>query len=315
MATDLTAVHPELRKMWKTFPRMSFNRWNRPLLHGLVKLMPKMKTPEGILVDQAYIPSKDGAHQIRLRLYKPQESVSPAPALVWMHGGGYIIGTPEQDDGRVFELVKALGIVVISVDYRLAPRHPFPAPLEDCYAALEWVHSHPQKLGIDPERIAIAGLSAGGGLAASLVQLAHDRGEIKPVFQLLLSPMLDDRTVLRTGLPHAALLTWNANSNCYGWESYLQQPAGAEQVPAYAVPARREDLSGLPPAWIGVGTLDLFYDENLAYGQRLKDSGVACEVLTLPGVYHGFDALNDQLDVIRQFRAAQTQALKKYLFP
>lgn len=312
MAKDLTVIHPELRQVWKKFPRFSFNRWNYRILQWLTKLQPKPKIPADILVDQINIQSQDGKHTIRLRVYKSKQTAAPAPVLVWIHGGGFIIGSPELDDTYMFELVKELGIVVVSIDYRLAPQNPFPAPLDDCYAALKWVHTHPENLGIDPNRIAVGGASAGGGLAASLVQLAHDQGEVQPVFQLLVYPMLDNATALRTDIPHLDLMIWNQKSNRFGWESYLQQPVGSDNPPPYSVPARREDLTGFPPAWIGVGTLDLFHDEDLAYAQKLKNCGIDCEVVIVPGAFHGFDAFNDDVSVIHDFRKSQMTTLKKH---
>jgi acetyl esterase/lipase len=314
MPNDLTAIHPELRDMWKVFPRMTFNRWNTPVLRWMTRLPTPRKIPAGIRVDQCYTQCQDGQPGVRLRVYRPEQAAAPAPGLLWIHGGGFFIGSPEQDDAFSVALAQEMGIVVVSVDYRLAPKHPFPAPLEDCYAALGWVHGHPLALGIDPDRIAIGGSSAGGGLAATLAQLAHDRGEVRPVFQLLSAPMLDNRTTLRAGLPHEKLLTWNQKSNCYGWSSYLNQPCGAEDVPPYAAAARCEDLAGLPPAWVGVGTLDLFHDEDVAYAQRLRSCGVDCALEIVPGAFHGFDAFRHDLPIVQAFRKSQITALRKYLF-
>jgi acetyl esterase/lipase len=200
VAKDLSSVHPELRQMAKIFPRLPFRRWNLRLIRRLSKLQPKAKRPNDIQVDDVLIQSQDQGHKIRLRVYKPRKIVKPAPGLVWMHGGGFFIGTPEQNDAFLFHLVEELAIMVVSIDYRLAPEYPFPTPLYDCYTALQWVHTHAEMLGMDTNRIAIGGESAGGGLAASLAQLAHDRSEVHPVFQLLVYPMLDDRTTLRTDM-------------------------------------------------------------------------------------------------------------------
>jgi acetyl esterase/lipase len=148
-------------------------------------------------------------------------------------------------------------------------------------------------------------------LAAALAQRAHDQLEIKPIFQLLVYPMLDDRTVLRAELDDSLNVTWDQRSNRFGWESYLGGQAGAQHAPAYAVPARRADISGLPPAWIGVGSLDIFHDEDVAYAQRLNACGVACELMVVPGAFHGFDVFNPKLPVVRDFRNSQIAALKK----
>jgi acetyl esterase/lipase len=232
-----------------------------------------------------------------------------------MHGGGYIMGKPEMDDRRCMQTVLATGITIVSVDYRYAPKAPFPAGLEDCFTALHWVFTHARQLSLDASRIAVGGVSAGGGLAAALAQLALDRQEIMPVFQLLVYPMLDDRTVLRGTIDDSHNSTWTQKSNRFGWESYLGGPCGAADVPAYAVPARRENLRGLPPAWIGVGTLDVFHDEDLVYAQRLRDCGISCETQIVPGAFHGFDVINPQAPVVQAFQKSQQDALKKYLFP
>jgi acetyl esterase/lipase len=226
-----------------------------------------------------------------------------------MHGGGYIIGTPEQDDASLFPLVQEIGLKIVSVDYRLAPEHPFPAPLEDCYSALLWMASRAEALDIDRKRIALGGNSAGAGLAAALAHLAQERGEIRPVFQLLVYPMLDDRTAARTDIDPRGHLVWNNASNRFGWEAYLNQPCGAETVPQGSVPARRENLRGLPPAWIGVGENDLFLDESVAYARRLNESGVRCELMTMPGAFHGFDLIVPNSRESKELRRSQVQAL------
>jgi len=277
-------------------------------------LMPPQKIPNDILVENIHIPGQDGRTKIRLRIYKPKSIAVPTPVLLWLHGGGYVMGRPEMDDRSCIQYVRELGIMVVSVDYRLAPKHPFPAALEDCYATLKWVVSHAQELNVDSQRIAVGGNSAGGGLAAALAQLAYDRQEIQPVFQLLVYPMLDDRTVLRADIDDSNNITWNQKSNRFGWESYLGGECGAEDVPAYSVPARREDLSGLPPAWIGVGALDIFHDEDVAYAQRLKECGIECEMDVIPGAFHGFDVFDPQIPIVQDFRKSQINALKKYLF-
>ena len=225
------------------------------------------------------------------------------------------MGRPELDEVRCTQYVRELGVAVVSVDYRCAPRHPFPAGLEDSYSALKWVASHPQELGVDVKRVAVGGESAGGGLAASLVQLAHDRQEVKPVFQLLIYPMLDDRTVLRSDLDDSSNVTWNRKSNRFGWESYLGKNCGAGDVPEYAAPARRVGLSGLPQAWIGVGTVDLFHDEDMAYAHKLKACGVECEICAVPGAFHGFDRFAPRAPVVRDFQESQISALRRSLFP
>jgi len=275
-----------------------------------------MKSPlnlSDIQIRDIFIDGQDGA-QIRLRVYQPGTPPVKAPALLWMHGGGYVMGMPEQDDIYVLPFVREVGLVVVSVDYRLAPDNPFPVPLEDCYAALQWMTAQAEISSIDPNRIAIGGSSAGAGLAAALAQVAHDRGEINPVLQLLVYPMLDDRTGARKDIEPKAHVVWNNTSNQFGWESYLGQSCGAETAPAGSVPARRDNLAGLPPAWIGVGTNDLFYDEAAAYARRLSEAGVPCELVPVPGAFHAFDLFAPKMQAVRDFRQAQVVALKKALY-
>ena len=314
MKHDLSHIHPELQPIAKMSPRFSFSRKNLWLINGLVNLIPG-SNPRDILVENVFISGQDARSKIRLRIFTPKSTAGPTPVLIWLHGGGYVIGKPEMDDRRCTEYVRQAGIGVVSVDYRLAPKHPFPAALDDCCAALKWVADHAERLGVDSNRIAIGGESAGGGLAAALAQVAHDQLAVKPVFQLLVYPMLDDRTVLRTDLDDGDPLMWDQNSNRFGWQAYLGEAGGAEDAPAYAVPARRADLSGLPPAWIGVGSLDIFHDEAVAYAQRLKAAGVACELKVVPGAFHGFDVFNPKLPVVQDFRKSQISALSKNMFP
>jgi acetyl esterase/lipase len=192
------------------------------------------------------------------------------------------------------------------VDYRLAPEHRFPIALHDCHDALTWLVHHDD---VDPSRIAIGGASAGGGLAAALALLARERAEVPLRFQLLSYPMLDDRTAVRTDIDESNFRVWNNKANEFGWQSYLGYPPGSSQVSALAAPARSEDLSGLPPAWIGVGSLDLFYDEDVAYAERLQGAGVKCRLDVVPGGFHGFDAVRRKADVSQAFRSAQLEAL------
>lgn len=215
------------------------------------------------------------------------------------------MGTAQQDDRLCRHFSRRLGITVASVDYRLAPEHPYPAPLDDCYSALTWLAGLP---AVARQRVAIGGASAGGGLAAALALLARDRGEVTPSFQLLAYPMLDDRSSLTADNPNYRL--WNTRSNQFGWTAYL-----GDADPRIAVPGRRDDLSGLPPAWIGVGTNDLFHDEDLAYAERLRNAGVPCQVEVVPGAFHGFDLWALKAQVSQRFFDSQCQSLRSPLAP
>jgi acetyl esterase/lipase len=248
---------------------------------------------------------------VSVRLHRPAGGDGgPWPALLWIHGGGFVIGNAVQEDDRCREIARELGAVVAAVDYRVAPEHPFPVPLHDCHDALTWLARLDE---VDASRVAIGGASAGGGLAAGLALLARERGEVRPVFQLLVYPMLDDRTATRDCGYERRLRLWNSSSNRFGWRSYLGCEPGSEGVSALAAPARADDLSGLPPAWIGVGSLDLFHDEDVAYADRLQAAGVPCELRVVDGAYHGFDVVHHAAPVSREFHAAQLQALGRAL--
>jgi acetyl esterase/lipase len=230
-----------------------------------------------------------GGPDVTVHVSRPIGTTAPAPAVLWMHGGGYVLGSAAQDRLKVEPLVAELGHVFVSVDYRLAPETPHPGPLEDCYAALRWLHAHADELGVDPRRIAVAGESAGGGLAAAVALLARDRGEVPVAFQALVYPMLDDRTAVgHDRHPFTGEFVWTDDANHFGWCCYLGSEPGGDDVSPYAAPGRAVDLTALPPAFIGVGALDLFLEEDLEYARRLLRAGVATELHVYPGAYHGF---------------------------
>jgi acetyl esterase/lipase len=235
------------------------------------------------------VPGPPGAPDIRLRVHRPRGADGVLPCVYSIHGGGYIMGTHLSDDARFDRWSSALSCVGVSVDYRLAPETPYPGPLEDCYAGLRWVHEHAAELGIDPARTGISGGSAGGGLAAGLALLARDRGELPVAFQVLIYPMIDDRQV--TGSSHLDVPVWAPANNTFGWQSYLGDLYGTDAIPAYAAASRAADLAGLPPAFIMVGTLDGFMDEDIDYARRLNAAGVPADLHVFAGAPHGFDSL------------------------
>nr|WP_277347764.1 MULTISPECIES: alpha/beta hydrolase [unclassified Streptomyces] len=267
----------------------------------------------GVRVRELVVPGPKGAPPVSLRVFQPTGLQTAVPALLWVHGGGLVFGAPEQDDRTNAAFVRELGITVAAVRYRLAPDHPAPAAVEDAYAALHGLVERASDLHVDIDRIAIGGASAGGGIAAALALLAHDRREFRPVLQLLVYPMLDDRTTTRTDLDDLDVRLWTPKSNRYGWSAYLGDTVGGPDVSPYAAAARREDLTGLPPAWIGVGTLDLFHDEDIEYARRLCDSGVSCELHIVPGAFHGFDQAFPKAGVSREFWRRQARALESGL--
>ncbi len=223
----------------------------------------------------------------RVRVHIPEQP--SGAAMLWIHGGGLVLGGAATDDRLSAETARETGAIVVSAEYRLAPRHPFPAAHDDVYAAWTWLQGNADALGVDASRIAVGGQSAGGGIAATLVQRLHDEGA-DVAAQLLLCAMLDDRTAADRGLDARRHLVWNNRSNLVGWRSYLGQAPGAASVPPYAVAARREDLSGLPPAWLYWSELELFAAEDRAYAERLAAAGVDVTTVVLDGVAHGFEA-------------------------
>ncbi|WP_371747091.1 alpha/beta hydrolase [Mycolicibacterium sp. YH-1] len=241
---------------------------------------------------------------IGLRVHRPPQGGSGS-GLLWIHGGGYVLGDAAMDDSWCQRHARELATTVVAVDYRLAPAHPFPAPLHDCYDALRWLAAQST---IDPTRIAVAGASAGGGLAAALALLARDRGEIALAAQILVYPMLDDRTAARHDTDAALRRLWNNSSNRLGWRAYLN---GAN--PNIAVPARCGDLRRLPATWLGVGTLDVLYGESTAYAHRLQAAEVDCELKTVPGAFHGFDAVAPKTAVTADFLLSQREFLRRAL--
>jgi acetyl esterase/lipase len=309
----MSAFHPDLW-LGRWMPSMSFG----PRVVAFTRRFQgrgKLPVLEDLTVEDVDVPAEGGSPAVSLRLYRPKKLAAPQPALYWMHGGGFVMGSPEQDEARNIALVRALGITVAAVRYRLAPEHPAPAAVEDAYAGLRWLFASAARLFIDPQRIAIGGASAGGGLAATLALFAHDRREVQPAFQLLVYPMLDDRTVTRKDHDTRNVRVWTSRSNAWAWSVYLGHAPGAPDTSPHAAAGRRADLRGLPPAWIGVGTIDLFHDENCAYAARLNASGVPCELHVVPGAFHAFDMLFRQAPVSRAFFAEAIRALKAALFP
>lgn len=233
------------------------------------------------------------------------------PGLLCMHGGGFVLGNAESEVSSLQPFAKELDCCIVAVDYRLAPETTWKGSIEDNYAGLKWLHAHAEELGVDRSRIGVMGGSAGGGHAALLALAARDRGEVPLAFQCLTYPMLDDRTASSRAVPWPiGALGWKAEANVFGWSSFLGMKAGARGVPAAAVPARAASLAGLPPTFIGVGSIDLFVEEDIEYALRLTQAGVATELIVVPGATHGFDYMVETR-IAKEFSLARLNALRR----
>ncbi|GGS15393.1 esterase [Streptomyces nojiriensis] len=261
-------------------------------------------------VAELRVPGRD----VTLLSARPAEATGPLPLLYYMHGGGMVMGNaPSVLPQLLREWASPLGLAVISVEYGLAPRAQYPEPLEDCYAGLAWAAEHAAGLGIDAERIVIGGKSAGGGLAAALALLTRDRGGPTPIGQLLLCPMLDDRNTTFSSHQMAGVDIWDRTSNTTAWQALLGDRFGAADLPPYAAPARATDLSGLPPAYIDVGSAETFRDEDVAYADAIWRAGGQAELHVWPGAFHGFDSLAPEAALSQDARNARTRWLRRVL--
>ncbi len=295
-----TAVHPQLREAFSRAPKIPYHKLKRlPVMRRASAALGRTQAVEGVSVETVV------AGAVTLRVYRP--AASARAGLLWMHGGGYLLGAPEQDDARCSAWAKVLGIVVASVHYRFAPEDPFPAASDDCLAAWRWLAEQ----GL--ERVAVGGVSAGGGLAAGLCQRLRGAKRGLPVAQLLLWPMLDDRTAADQSIDPSGHVVWNNLSNAAAWGAYLGCPPGAQSVPEYAVPARCESLAGLPPAMVSVGSLDLFAEESKTYVRRLHEAGVPATLDEVIGAFHDFDVLAPEADVSRACVSRQVAFLGRAL--
>ena len=294
---------PEYQSVARFLPRGIARSWNLPLIRMLGSLTGRGPDPDNVEIEDS------GVGQVRV--HRPATSGDERlPAVLWLHGGGYLLGSPKQDDELCRQIADELGAIVVAPVYRLSPKHAFPAALEDAYAALTWLSKRDD---VDANRLAVAGASAGGGLAAQIALHARDQGEIRLAAQILLYPMLDDRTVNRTDLDESAFRLWDNRANRVGWSAYLGHEAGAAEASPIAAPSRNEDLRGLPPAWIGVGGLDLFRDEDMAYAERLRAADIPCETIVIDGVFHGFDGIVADSAATQRFRESMFAVMRKVL--
>lgn len=310
-------VKTELLPMLEVMPSFQFSKDEmKPIREGYDNLMKTFPPSDikNVQVRAAFVENPTDGYQVRILIYTPEGADNKKPALLHTHGGGYVIGSPEMNDARNKSLSNELGAVIVSVDYRLAPEFAFPIPQEDSYTALKWLYDNATDLGVDQDRIALYGESAGGGMAATLAIMARDRKEVRVLHQFLIYPMLDDRTVNATNPnPFTGEFIWTHENNRFGWSSLLAEEPGSSNVSPYAAAARVKSVEGLPPTYISVGGLDLFLDEDIAYAHRLYRAGIPTELHIYPGAYHSFDAFMPETAISKQFETDFRNALKRIL--
>jgi acetyl esterase/lipase len=313
MELDFDRLDPELAVVLPALPEVlaDINRGNIVAVRQIMEARPADPPPTTVEVEERTIDSPDG--DVRVFVYRrpaaSEEVVAPRAGMLWIHGGGYLFGSAEDDRARL--IAEKLECNVVSIDYRVAPEHPFPAGPDDCYAALLWMVEHATELNVDPTRIAIGGASAGSGMAAGLALMLRDRGGPQIAFQLLLYPMIDNLHDTPSG-QYTNHPVWNQRTSFNAWEMYLDGVPGKDASP-YAAAARATDLAGLPPAYICVGAEDLFRDEDIDYARRLIAAGVACELSVYPGLFHGGDSFLPQAAVSQRLEQSFLHALAQRL--
>jgi len=259
------------------------------------------------------VPGAAGAPPVPLVLLRPVATSGSVPVLLHVHGGGLIAGCARADLLHTVELAAATGCAVASVDYRLAPEHPYPAAVQDVHAGLLGLVDQAEQLGLDPERVVLLGISAGGGLAVAASLLARDQDGPRPAGLLAICPMLDDRSDSASAHQMQGMGAWDRTANATGWQAYLPGRAGTDDVPGYAAPARELDLSVLPPTFLDVGSAETFRDEVVAFASRMWACGGSAELHVWPGGVHGFDFLAPEAAVSRAARAAREDWLRRLL--
>jgi acetyl esterase/lipase len=263
--------------------------------------------------EELTVPGPAGAPDIGLLVCRPAGLTTPAPGVYFIHGGGMVLGDNRSGMQVMLDWIEQVGVIVVSVEYRRAPEQPYPAGFEDCFAGLEWTAAHAAELGIEPGRLLIAGPSAGGGLTAAVALMARDRGGPALIGQMLACPMLDDRNETPSSYELENEGTWTRTSNLTGWRALLGEAQGGQDVSPYAAPARAADLSGLPPAFLDVGSVDMFRDETLDYAARIWRAGGAAELHVWPGGFHGFELIAPAAAISIEARQARIAWLRRLL--
>lgn len=310
-------VHPELRDFFSVMPSsyLSYETLE-PGREGLRQMrLGGDATFENAETIEKFIPGREGDPDVRVLIHRDKTQTGIVPGLYYIHGGAFVMGDPEMMKVACERYATEFQCVVVNVDYRLAPEHPYPAGIEDCYAGLQWFVEHADELGVDPDHIVVAGGSAGGGLVAALSLLARDRKGPKIVAQFPLYPMIDDRCHTPSNEEITDGRVWNGISNKSAWEMYLKDLPEGSDVPIYAAPARAEDYSNLPPTFTYIGDLDPFRDETITYVQKLRQAGVPVEFHLFPGCFHGFEGFVLNAEVSKEANRIFDLALKNALHP
>lgn len=282
----------------------------RETLYAMLQAMTADLPPnENVAVEDRLVPGPEGAPEIGVRIYRPVVAEGALPGLLFIHGGGMVLGNLDTDHLTAVMLSEAVGAVVVSVDYRLAPEHPAPAAIEDCYAGLLWMAAHADDLGVDPGRLAVYGGSAGGGLAIATAMVARDRGGPALCFMMPIYPQIDDRNETPSSREIVDVGIWDRAGNIEAWEWYL----GGKPADQYAAPARASDLSGLPPAFIDVGDRDMFLDEDVEFANRLQEAGVPTELHVYAGAYHASEVFAPTAALSQEIWGNRLTALRRAL--
>jgi acetyl esterase/lipase len=309
-------LDPELAAVLEWLPHIELDdpvAARRAFDQALEAIVVEIPGIERLTVEDRTVPGRNGGPDVRVRVYRPAAATRTAvPGVVMIHGGGFVVGSIDAEHAGAAAIAIDTGGVVVSVDYRLAPEHAYPAALDDCYAALCWLHDEAAALHVDPARVALAGASAGGGLAAATALYARDQGGPAVCFQLLQIPELDDRLETPSMQRFVDSPLWNRPLAVQSWRAYLGALAGADDVPAYAAPSRATDLSGLPPAYVSTAENDPLRDEGIDYAQRLLQAGVSVELHQFPGTFHG-SALVTTAAVSRRAQREMSVVLRRAL--
>ena len=304
----------DLAKVRERFPSLGFDlrdlAGSRTILKKLAERA-RIRDTSSIAVEEFAITHSEDSTTLNLKSFRPLTGSTEKPALLWIHGGGYVMGSAGDTDQTLAHIALETDCTVFSVDYRLAPEHAYPAALDDCFDCLLWLQKHANQLKIDPERIAIGGASAGAGLTAALALRARDEGTQQVLFQLLIYPMLDHRHRTPSSRAIQDPNLWNEQTNRLAWALYLGALTDHDEIPLYASASLAADLTNLPPAFVCVGDLDIFLDEDIDYAQRLLQAGVPTELHVYPGVIHGFDMLAPDAAISQRLRTDVNNALQK----